>query len=244
VEFIDRETAPKPEEEKQWLWDPIRTELQAIATSALNRPKKLLEDTFSDETTAVDTSEVLQGAKSCLGLHTRKSINAVVNTELGGACEKLQSKQNEIVRIKSEEEEPTTGDRTTEVDIKASFLPSDPFKTESGTVTCPFQVHLQVYRSFRSTPEKEWESAQLYQYTSNVMHKLSLGLCVRPDQEGLSRDNSLLTGPEGNPSTGAISDSTAPSVEGARLDDSRADSQIYESDANTERDDESAVRPS
>jgi hypothetical protein len=218
--------------------------LQAIATSALNRPKKLLDDTFGDETTAVDISEVLQRAKSCLGLHTRKSINAVVNTELCGACEELQIRQNEIVRIKSEEEGPTTGDRTTQVDIKASFLPSDPFMTESGTVTCPFQVHLSVYRFFRSIPEKEWESAQLHQYTSNVIHKLSLGFCVRPDQEGPSRDNSLLTGPGKKSSTGAVSNFTAPSVGTTGLDYSRADSQIHKSDADTERDDESAVRPS
>jgi hypothetical protein len=171
----------------------------------------------------VDTSEVLQRAKSCLGLHTRKSINAVVNTELGGACEELQIRQNEIMRIKSEEEGTTTGNRTTQVDIKASFLPSDPFMTESGTVTCPFQVHLSVCRFFRSIPEKEWESVQLHQYTSNVIHKLSLGLCVRPDQEESSRDDSWMTGPEGKFSTGAISDSTAPSVEGPQSDDSRAD---------------------
>lgn len=241
VEFTDRETALKPKEEKQWLWNPIRTELQAIATSALNRPKKLLQDTFGDEATAVDTSEVLHRAKSCLGLHTRKPIGAVVHPELSGACKELQTKQNEILSIKSEEEGPTSGNRTTRVNIKASFLPSDPFMTESGTVTFFFQVFLDVFRFFRS---KERESAQLHQYTSQVTHKLSLDFRVRPDQEGTFRDDSLITGPEGKSSTGAISDSTAPSVEGPRSDDSRADSQIHKSDANTESDNESAVRPS
>jgi hypothetical protein len=222
----------------------ICTDLQEIATSALDLPKKLIEDTFGNGTTAVDTSEVLQRAKSCLGLHTRKSTGVVVYPKLNEACEKLQIRQNEILSIRSEKEGPKFENRTTQVDIKAAFLSSDPFMTESGTVTCPFQVHLSVYWSFRSIPEKEWESAQLYQYTSNVIHKLSLGLCVRPDQEGSSRDNSLLTGPEGNSSTGAVSNITAPSVGTTGLDYSRADSQIHKSDADTESDDESAVRPS
>jgi hypothetical protein len=243
VEFIDRETAPQPKEEKKWLWDPIRTELQAIATSALNRPKKLLDDTFGDETTAVDISEVLQRAKSCLGLHTRKSINAVVNTELCGACEELQIRQNEIVRIKSEEEGPTTGDRTTQVDIKASFLPSDPFMTESGTVTCPFQVHLSVYRFFRSIPEKEWESAQLHQYTSNVIHKLSLGLCVRPDQEGSSRDDLSTSDQQGPLATEASRDETALSFEVAQLDLSPADPHVNTPDDSTLKSIETAAGP-
>ncbi|KAH8080773.1 hypothetical protein HD553DRAFT_325752 [Filobasidium floriforme] len=254
VEFIDCETAPEPREEEKWLWDPLRTELQAIATSALDLPKKLIEDTFGSETTAVDTSGVLQSAKSCLGLHTRNHIGVVVYPKLNEACEELQIRQNEILSIRSEKEGSKFENRTTQVDIKAAFLPSDPYMTESGTVICPFQVHLSVCRFFRSIPEEERESTRLHQYTFNVKHKLSLGLCVRPDQEGPSRDNSLLTGPEGpscdnslltgpegTSSTGAVSNITAPNVEGTRLDDFRADSQIYESDANTESDNESAL---
>lgn len=243
MEFTDRETAPKPEEEKQWLWDPICTELQAIATSALNRPKKLLEDTFGDETTAVNTSEVLQCAKSCLGLHTRKSIGVVVYPKLDEACEELQIKQNEILRIKSEEEGPTSENKTTRVDVEAFFLPSDPFMTESGTVTCPFQVHLSVCRFFRSIPEKEWESAQLHQYTSNVIHKLSLGLCVTPDQEGSSRDDLSTSDQEGPLVTKASRDETALSFEVAQLDLSPADSHINTPDNSTGKSIETTARP-
>jgi hypothetical protein len=246
VEFTDREKNPKPEEEKQWLWDPIGTQLQAIATSALNRPKKLLEDTFGNETTTMDTSEVLQRAKSCLGLHTRKSIGVVVYPQLSEACEELRIKQNEILSIRSGEEGPTSENRTTRVDIEASFLPSEPFMTESGTVAFFFQVFLSVFRFFRSTsiPGEERGSAQLHQYTSQVTQKLSLGFRVRPNQEGSFRDASLITGPEGKSSTRTISNSTAPSVEGPRSDDSRADSQTPKSYANTESDNESAARTS
>jgi hypothetical protein len=245
MEFTDRETAPKPEEEKQWLWDPIRTELQAIATSVLDLSKKLIEDTFGNETTAVGTSEVLKRAKSCLGLHTRKSIGVVVYPELNKACEELQTKQNKILSIKSEEKGPTSGNRTTRVEIEASFLPPELCMTESGTVAIIFQVFLSVFRFFRSTsiPGEERESAQLHQYTSNVIHKLSLGFCLRPDQEGSSRDDLSTSDQERPLVTKASRDETALSFEITQLDLSPADSHVNTPDDSTLKSIETAAGP-